>query len=444
MHRRLSANLLFGLIWLFVVPIGAYAACPDLSAFYPASDDQWEAVRARLTGEFEECLLSSEYFALYGAAQLNTGLLNESIESLERALLLDPDNGAAMIDYAQALLQDGQIFAALEANEMVLSREDIPQQLVTQVVERQQNWQSLTRQTSWQLDVLGGFDDNLNGAPDQDLITLTPSGEPILLALDESFQASSGPYLNLRAQGRHRRLAPQAQHNISLEMRGRLSEDSASDLAQLAGRYTLVRSQRRADWQLNTGINHLLLAGNPIFTGTDTSFRFQPRRAAGACKPYYGAAFQHQLWHNQSRLNGIESKLGVGNNCSLSGMNGQRINAEVSLLHNAELKSNRLGGDRQGWQLSVDWQYALPSGFLNAQYSYTSLLDSRGYSPLLSNNARRDINRNAFLLQYRANLSVLGRNTQFLLNVYHQDQNSNIELFQTEDTSAEIGIRLAF
>ena len=88
--------------------------------------------------------------------------LPEAIESLERALLLDPDNGVAMVDYAQALLEDGQLFAALQANRLVLV-DDTPDGLVTQLEDRQRDWGSLTRQTSYQIDLVGGFDDNLNG-----------------------------------------------------------------------------------------------------------------------------------------------------------------------------------------------------------------------------------------------------------------------------------------
>ena len=63
------------------------------------------------------CLRSSEYYALLGAAQLNSAQLESASESLERALLLDPNNGAAQIDFASALFASGQLFPALQLNE---------------------------------------------------------------------------------------------------------------------------------------------------------------------------------------------------------------------------------------------------------------------------------------------------------------------------------------
>ena len=154
--------LVFALITSIWSPVG-FASCPDLSRFYTGNDDSpqngidWEYIHAQLTEIFSQCLLSSEYFALYGAAQLNTDRLSDSMESLERSLLLDPDNGAALVDYAEALLRDGQLFAALEANVVLLDREDVPERLEHQISQRQRDWRALIQQTNWQLDLLGGM-----------------------------------------------------------------------------------------------------------------------------------------------------------------------------------------------------------------------------------------------------------------------------------------------
>ena len=422
---------------------GVAMACSDLSGFYPGEDPEWETARVGLETLFEECLDSTEYFALYGAALLNTGRLPEAMESLERALLLDPENGAALIDYAAALLQDGQLFAAIEANALVLEREDIPPALEPQVATRQRDWSALTRQTSWQLDLLGGYDDNLNGAPDRDLVALTLAGEPIFLNLSQEFQSVSGPFFNLRGLLRHRQLAPDSQHNFIGQVRTRLSEDTASDVLQVSGRYNRLQATRRNSLQLGGGLNHLMFGGNPLFTGSDARFRYQVGRSLG-CRPYYGGALQHQLWHNQSRLNGFEAALSVGSTCPLAGLGGQRLNVEASVLRNAALKDSRLGGDRQGWQFVVDWQVAVARGVFSAQFNHTTLLDERGYTPLLANNARRDIARNSVLLQYREQVNFIGSGAQLMVNVYHQDQNSNLSLFEIEDTSLEIGLSWRF
>ena len=215
------------------------------------------------------------------------------------------------------------------------------------------------------------------------------------------------------------------------------------NIGQISARYHFLGSDRRNSWQLNTGSSHLFYGGSPLFSGTDASLRYQ-FSTDNACRPYYGAAMQHQVWHEQSHLNGLEIKLGAGTNCAIPRTTNQRINLELSGLHNSELKQDRLGGSREGWQFVVDWQLAVSRGLMSVQYNFTRLRDRRGYSPLLANNARRDLERSAFLVQYRERLPTLGNGVQLLINLYHQDQNSNLDLFQTEDTSVEIGLSWNF
>lgn len=425
-------------------PAAATATCPDLSEFYPGNQPNWFVLEQQLAPLLPECLESSEYFALYGAAQLNSGQLAVALESLERALLIEPDHGAARIDYAQALFEQGQLFSALEINAQLLQRNDLPANLQPLLTNRQQSWQALTRQTSFEVDVLAGFDDNLNGGLLSSHLDLTLSGDPIPLELNPEFQPISGPFLNTRLAVRHRRLSPESQHNWSAEVRGRLSEDHDSDLLQLATFYSFLRPSRRQSWQLIAGMNHLSFGGKALFSGTGINARYQPQSSAH-CKPDYGIALQHQLFHGQSLLNGLESKAAVAFSCPLGKANGsQQLRAEFGLLHNSALKSGRLGEDRRGWQVNLDWQLLLPRGTFHAQLNHTRMDDDEGYSPLLANGAARTTERSYVLLRYRQPLQILGRDATLLVNIYHLRQRSNIELFQSTDTSAEIGISWAF
>ena len=421
-------------------------ACPKLSGFYPEDTgmiQSWELARDNLAKIYDQCLRNSEYFALYGAAHLNSGGLGEAIESLERALLLDPDNGAALIDYADALLRDGQLFAAIEANTLLLARTDVPPDLKLQIDQRQQNWAALTKQTSWQLDLSGGYDDNLNGAPDEDLVELTLSGEPIFLSLKEQYKAVEGEFLNARLQARHRRLTPDFQHSFIGQIRSRVSDDASSDVAQLAGRYNRLKATGRNSLEWGAGVNHLIFGNRSLFTGTDFGGRYQ-LGSIGRCRSQSEVALQHQVWHQQRRLDGLEAKVGVGASCPLSSEMDHRLNLEGSILHNSELSGDRLGGDREGWQVSANWQMTLPLGSLLAQFNYTRLIDESGFNALLASNARRAVKRSSLLIQFRRAFDLVGSNGQLVMSFYHQNQRSNLGLFQTQDTSAEIGLSWRF
>lgn len=415
-------------------------SCPDLSAFYPDDQVNWPILNQQLQRLFAICLDSTEFFALYGAAQLNSGNIAEASESLERALLLDPNNGAAQIDYAQALYLQGQLFSALDLNQSLLERTDLPANLQQVIQNRQRSWQALTTERSGELAVLAGYDNNLNGAPDSGQITLTLAGEPILLELNDEFRSKSGPYLNFRLGGRYRQQSALHQNNWQAEVRGRVSEDTESDLLQFAGRYSFVKPSRKQNWQVDAGVSHLQFGGSSLYTASDLGALYQ-RASTSACKPYYGLTVQHQLFNAQQQLDAIESKASVGLNCPLAGISSShQIGTEVSMLRNNALDSSRPGGNRDGWQVNFNWQVALPIGLLRSQLSHTQLNDTKGYSPLLEGGADRWLSRSYLLLQYRRPIL---ENLTFMVNLYHQNQRSNLELFRSVDSSVELGLSLS-
>ncbi|TFH75455.1 tetratricopeptide repeat protein [Gammaproteobacteria bacterium LSUCC0112] len=421
--------------------------CPDLAPYYPGADTDWQLLQQQLFPLMPQCLQSTEYFSLLGAALMNTDRLPDALEALERALLLDPANGGAQIDYAEALYRQGQLFSALELNQQILARSDVPAHLNPMLQQRQDAWRGLTRQLNINGDLLAGYDSNLNGAPSPDQITLTLSGESVVLPLSEQYQPIEGAYANLRLGARYRQLAPQHQHNVTVELRGRLSKDQDSDLLQLDTRYAFIKPEQNRSWQFNTGMSHLFFGGSPLYTATEAGGRYVYRSSfdiasRGNCKPFSSAAAQHQLFHNQSRLNAIETKLSVGLNCQLVFNNDrQQFVPEFGLLNNDPVKDGRPGASRHGWQLNLDWQLAMLKGTVSAQLNHTEMQDSDGYNPLLADDAERWLKRSYVLLQYR---QALDERTTLLINTYHQHQRSNLELFRSRDSSIEIGISHQF
>lgn len=436
-----SLLLPFLLLALPLPAQSAAAGCPDLAPYYPGQSADWSTVQAELSALMPVCLQSSEFFALYGAAQLNNGAVADALESLERALLLDPDNGAAQIDFAQALFLEGQLFSALELNARLLQRDDLPANLLPALQERHTAWQAQTRQRSLQLDLLAGYDSNLNGAPDPSQITLTLSGESVILTLDPAFQPISGPYVNARLAARYRQLAPDHQHNVLLDVRGRVSEDPASDLLQADARYALIKPDRDHAWQLNTGLSHLLFGGKPLFSAAEVSARYQPR-SGERCRSFAALAVQQQLYHDQAFLNALDGKASAGVNCPWEGIHGAHLlSLESGVLTSQALKDGRPGGNRKGWQVTLDWQYQMASGELRTLVTHTEMDDRDGYSPILNDGASRWLDRSYILLQYRRPLNP---QMSLLFNFYHQDQRSNLELFQSVDSTVEIGLSLEF
>jgi len=426
---------------LFVFFPALASSCPDMEGFYPGEDPDWVELQADLAELFDQCLTSSEYFGLLGVAELNLGELDSALEALERAILLDPDNGAALIDYGEALFQDGQLFASLEISSMLENRDDVPESLRDQLVERRRRWQSLTRQTRWQVELGGGYDSNFNGAPSDSRIALTLSGESVLLSLSEEYRSVAGALLHVGLIANHTWLAPSNRQSLSGILRGRYNDQAAYDVTQLMGRYSQSQEYRLGNIAQGVGLSHLTFSGRKLFTGVDLTERLEFKRRSSACGKFISGALQNQVWHSQRSLDGVELKIGAGTRCDLG---SHSVSLEFSAIGNKALKENRPGGDRGGWQTLGRWQWLVKSGAVAAQLEITSLLDEIGFSPLLSDYARRRISRASISMQYLQPMPIMGLDTDFLVNFYHQTQRSNLGLFKIDDTELALGVRLNF
>jgi hypothetical protein len=421
-----------------LMSMGARADCPPLQEYYPSSDAQWPQAEQDLAVLMPECLESAEYFALYGAALLNTGQTAPALEALERALLLDPENGAARVDYAQALYLAGQLFPALEVNNALLQRADLPPSLASMLQQRKQSWTAQTRSRGVQAEVTTGYDNNLNGGPSRSDFTLTLSGEQIPLTLGPEFQPVSGPYISLRVNGIYQRLTPERNHDVLFSLRNRISEHNDSDLLQFDWRYGMTLPEPGYQWELMAGGSHVMYGGNPLYTATE--MRVRRRIRGGGCRPQYELAAQHQLYHGQSLVTGIEASATAGLECPLAG-ESQLVSIEAGPLTNRAMRNNRPGGDRNGWKLRLSWQWRLGAGLLSTQFNYARLNDKTGYSDLLEGGARRQVDSTIFRLQYTRPLQ---ENLIFLFNFTQQNQGSNIGPFENRGTAADLGISYNF
>ena len=424
---------------------GANAAnnlsCPDLQPYYPAGSpaplQAWQAVLPSLEALLENCLQSAEYFALLGAAQLNTSQLPQALESLERALLIEPAHGAAGIDYAEGLYLAGQLFPALEINAELLQRNDLPPELRAMLQARQANWQQQTFTKQLLLEATAGYDNNLNGAPTRSDLTLTFGGAPVSLTLDAANRPQQGAFANARLGGVWQWARPTHQHALVATARARQAFAGDTDLAQADWRYTYALPQLSYRWEAAAGTSHMLFGGSPLYSVAD--LRTRVLWSQGDCTPSLEAGWQHLTYHGQTLMNGKEASLAAGYECRLA--NNQRLRLDAGLLSNTAAKAQRPGGDRQGWNLRLNWQVPALGGELTNQVGYARLEDERGYSVLLANGATRKVAGTYVNLRYQYPLS---RELALLVNLSHQRQHSNLQPFENRGTAAEVGLAFNF
>jgi tetratricopeptide (TPR) repeat protein len=437
--HKASLNRFLLLLGLTGFPLLAFGQdCPVLEAYYQAVDAGQPSVTTRLRELMPLCLTSAEYFALYGAALLNRGQVAEGLEALERAILLEPDNGAALIDYAQALYLGQQLFPALEINSRLLQRDDLPANVKSLLEQRQALWVAETESTSLQAELSLGYDNNLNGAPLSNELTLTLSGESITLPLAPSFQPQEGPFFNARLIGTRQKLTADALHEGYFVLRSRNSDYSSTDLNQFDWRYAQTRNFRGYQWNAEAGTSHLFSGGSPLFSIYEISG--QVRKAGTGCKPLMTAVIQIQQYHGQSLISGAESNLAAGVECR-STETRQNMGFTVGALTNDARKEDRPGGDRRGWRVRMYWQSILWNGLLNTQVNLVSLDDDKGYSPLLVGGASRKVDNLVFRTRYS---KVLGENLTGLIGFSYQKQGANIKTFANRGAAGEIGINYRF
>ena len=419
-------------------------ACPSLEDFYDKIESEPDALIAELDGMLEQCYTDSEYFALAGAAYLRLGDLLRALENLERALLLDPANGSAAIDFAEVLFRQGQVISAIEINSQLLSRSDLSGDLREAISARQSSWRSAATQKSFTLGTSLGYDNNLNSAPIADRIALTLSGNPVLLDVSSEFRAAGAPYARFTGGGLFLTAGQAVNSRLSGTITGRFSKESDYDLIQGSARYRLSEASDTPVWSTTLGLDHLQWGGKAVFSSATLRAGYL-LKDFGACRVYPRIALQYQKYDAQELLSGYEYSLGVGSECDVEfGGTANRIGLEFGALRNRAEYSRRPGGDREGWQGSFFWQRAAGSGQIVAQYQHTRFNEEEGYSLLFKSGARRRENLHSVFLSYALPIRSFGRSAQLVSTAAYHNQSSSIALFRTRGASAEFGVVWGF
>ncbi len=437
--RKAIYTFLTACAWM-TAPLQGFAICPDLSSYYRDLEEDPLSVDRQLSRLLDDCYDNSEYFALLGAAQVDIGDLFRAAENLERSLLLDPQNGSSAFDYAEVLFRRGQVISALEINDQLSERDDLPDGMGQLIAVRSRQWRAYTVDYAGGVGLAYGHDNNLNSAPLGERLTLTLSGRPISLEVSPEFRANGGSYTGVTAGVTRTQEGLGLTSRVSGSLRGRFSGVSQYEMVQASFLIDLAESSEDSRWSTLFGADHLNFGKNAIFSSSTLRASYRVANINN-CSFLPTVAAQYQYFHKQPSLSGVESSLGLEMDCFfLQSDLAQRVGMAVSALDNRATRSNRLGSDRSGWRLNLAIQKQVGSGQLLAQYVHTDLGDESGYSSIFSNGAKREESLDSFFVRYLLPAPFFGRSAQFTASLYHNAQRSTIELFRTRGTSAEIGV----
>lgn len=406
------------------------------------------------------CLRDAAFYAWRGALQLVLGQPAAAAESLERALLLNPDLPGAQLDYAQALSAMGDHLSARELLEQVNQRSDVPEHLRPVL---RQSLQTLVPVqpddfvSRWMLSTAWGYDSNLNNAPAATQLTLTFPQGPVTLPLDAASRPHSGGVWLNTVQWQSAKPMGESVVLLSAEARSRVTASNGHTgfLQTDLSAYWLQAPEAPTQWLGRISWGKLEFGGESWLTTTRASLQHQWRLAPGAlvrhgCRLGLGAELEDRSYPTSSEYNGIYlgglaslscGDSAPGNELSV-GFTQPQYGVQLRWGQDEARQASRPGGRNDRAELRLNWEARLGRNRLAADYSWTRQADSVGYSPLFDNNSVRRTRRQGLRLMFSYPLSQpMWGGAEAFISLEVARQRSNLAAFELRQHSLTSGLR---
>ena len=456
----------------------AWPLCPVQPRYpLPATEAAQQQALDNADAAMPQCLHSAPYYAWRGALQLVRGRVQEAAESLERALLLDPELPGAQLDYAQALAALGDLATARELLEQLRQRPDLPAPL-REIMQRnardaEARAEASSRLTRLQLSTAWGYDSNLNNAPAASQLTLTLPQGSVLLPLDNDYRPRAGGALLSTAQWQHIRAFDGHALLLSADLRGRATADSTRT-GYLQGDFAaqwLQAPEAPSQWMARVAWGRLEFGGAHWLTTQRASLQHQWRfapgaaqaggaSAAGVCRATLGLDLENRQYPISTELNGrylggaaslfctpaaqaapvaVESAEAAG---WASGWSLAHYGLQLRWGQDHARSDLRPGGRYDRMELSLSSEARLGTLRVGADYSWTRQGDREGYSPLFDNNLRRNTLRHGLRLTVSQPLTAPAwHGASAFVSLEASRQQSNIAAFAMRQRAISAGLR---
>ncbi len=417
-----------------------------------------------------QCQRDSVYLMTLGQMLSRQGRYLEASDHLERSLLFSPGLKEARVDYAIALAGAGDTPSALAMLADLLAEPDLPPHLRASLMQQRTALASAGA-PAWQTRVVAttrlGHDSNLSGAPNLGSLTLTIAGQPVLLPLDETYQARAGAYARADLQMEARRQNPDgSQWNLLASLRARRSPavpntgTQTADLVMERSHYSPLASTPHASGYYASASAGLLQ--------TQAGTRYQSLGVGlgwGAlwrdgwtqeCQTRLGAEAQQRKHQTNAILSGRYLGLSAVISCERS--SGAQWLASLRSGQDMARSADRPGGHQQqnslrlagylplaGWAPTdihtvAPWAVLRHGGLLldveTSRYS-----DATGYSPLLQNGALRTLRRHTARLEYQFSVA---KTLQWTIGAEWVQQRSSLDLFRLQSHGPYTALRASW
>ena len=415
------------------------------------------ALLQRLESARAQCIGHPPFLAALGGLWLEEGEPGRALIWLERSLLLDPENLGAQADHALALAALGEGDALRGLLQFWKGRTDVPAALVlrltsptlalapprangnaTGTAQSNGRWASYREATT-----LLGYESNLDHSPKLAEITLTVPDGPLALPLLNPLTPRRGPAvlaeLSWQLAG-----SPEAgrvwRSGVHVGVRSAPSESKA-DWHNI--QWAASGSQRFGPWR-----GQLELAATWIGGPLNEPYRLLRASATGerdalGCMLRFAIDAERRTQQTTSSLDGRTLSGLWSAQCPIPTVKAWSWGLAVRTSLDQARDANRPGGDQRLSSLGTRVVGGLPNGMrVEAALRFSRVRDVLGYSPLLENNAQRQLNQTQFSLELARPLRWLpGTGAEALLQVQAVRQGSNLSIFRYSAISTYGGLR---
>lgn len=405
--------------------------------------------------------LQARDFYQQGVQALKDRQYEQARQALARAVDLDPDFAGAWIDLALATYATGDTAQAEEFLTILEQRFTLPESIAQavaglrgRIAADQQPGATAPAGWAWRTTVQfgGGHDSNANAGLALNDLTLTLPGGGVLLPVSPTLRPQSDRFgaASVSVSGLHNQAKGQLELAGSVKARrnAQASDFDTLDLQAAIGWATTealpgggVGGLLPGPWRVGLAGQHLKLGGSALLNSVVLSGTHVWTRAR--CNPQATVEADWRTFPVASNLDSRTIWIGASASCpGLYPAHGGRWSTLLRLgqetARSAFLSSTgRPGGDTRHAELTLThtWNWPRSEGRhrLEVQAQWARAHDTQGYSPLLANNTRREVQRSTAGVSYTVPLApVGGLDAGWLATLTLQgfSQRSNLELFR--------------
>lgn len=397
-----------------------------------------DAALAVFRGLERQCHKHAPFLYRWGQLLNQAGQYEAAIDPLEGAILYGPQHWPSQLEYAIALEGSGDHESALNLIQALLQLPEVDPAVKEQLLALQNRPAQARRPGARRVFSLAtGYDSNLLGSTHHTEFTLTTPDGPLPVTLLQDQRPRSGAFARaeLTVDGvlanneytvLRYSLAGSYRANAGLASANRLQVAAFVEASASSGKGPYLLAQHQS-LLINEAAT---LRQNQLGLGIDL-----PLGNAGSCQQRLGVDVQHLAYPINPLLGGRYTGLVGTSTCPAWG--GQLL---LRVGEDRPADSARPGGTQRQTSLRISKRSLLAGGSLAVEWEGTRQLDRAGYSVLLSNNARRQITRHAYRLEFSWQFGGFSP----YLGVEWVEQGSNLRLFEFKNWVTTLGLRSAW